>query len=245
MKKNFTLITALLISLFSITANAQDDQPVAKSYMAFIGGLSMPLGDYGSTNYANNNAGFAKRGEAFSLDFGIYLHKNFAIGVTLGLQDQGELTAADAQNLANGYNTSFIKNQTSVTSVGRFSNMVLMAGPQYTFLYKKFTFDVRADAGIIKSFTTPATTIVFDYSSNSGATYNQESSGAAALAYGGSLGIRYTLSDSWDVGVKFNYISSSGLKISNTGGDTGTTGRFQTNMPVALLQPMAAITLKF
>jgi len=245
MKKNFTILSVLLITLFSLTVKAQDDKPTAKSYMAFIGGLSSPMGDYASTSYINNNSGFAKKGTTYGLDFGIYLHKNFGIGITLSVQDQGELDSTDVQNLANGYNSSFVKNQTSVTSVGRFSNMILMAGPQYSFLYKNFTLDLRAQAGVIKSFTTPATTIVFDYSSNSGQTYYQESSGAVALAYGASVGLRYSLGDTWDVGLKVNYISSSGLKISNTGGDAGTTGRFQTNMPVSLIQPTLGITLKF
>ena len=245
MKKNFTILSAILITLFSLTAKAQDDKPTARSYMAFFGGLSFPTGEYAANSYSDNNSGFAKKGETFGLDFGIYLHKNLGIGITLAYQDQGELDSLDAQNLANGYNNSFFKNQTSVTSVGRYTNLTLMAGPQYSFLYKNFTFDVRVQAGIIKSFTTPATTIVFDYSTNSGQTYYQESSGAASFAYGANFGIRYTLSDSWDVGLKVNYIASSGLKISNTGGDAGSTGRFQTNMPVSLVQPTLGITLKF
>jgi hypothetical protein len=245
MKKNFTILSVILITLFSLTAKAQDDKPEAKSYMAFYSGLSIPTGDYASNDYANNSAGFAHRGETFGLDFGIYLHKNFGIGITLAYQDQGELDSLQDVNLANGYNTSFTKNQTSVTSIGRYTNLTFMAGPQYSFLYKKFTFDLRVQAGVIKSFTTPATTIVFDYSSTSGATYYQESSGALAFAYGANFGVRYNLSDSWDVGLKVSYINSSGLKISNTGGDSAATGRFQTNMPVTLIQPTLGITLKF
>ncbi len=244
MKKNFTLLTAIILSLFSLTANAQDDKPTAKSYMTFTGGISNPLGDYASSIYTNNNAGFAKKGTTFGFDFGLYIKKNFGIGINLSLQDQGELNATDVQNLANGYNANFTKNQTSVTAVGRFTNLALMVGPQYSFLYKSFILDLRASGGIIKSFTTPATTIVA-YPSDNGQTYYQLSSGAVALAYGASIGLRYTLSDSWDVGVKLNYIQSSGLKISNTGGDTAAQSRFQTNMPVSMLQSTLGMTLKF
>src|ERR1700722_14849357 len=152
MKKNFTILSAILITLFSLTAKAQDDKPEAKSYMALFGGLSIPTGSYASTAYSNNNSGFAKKGETFGFDFGIYLHKNLGIGITLAYQDQGELDSTDVQNLANGYNSSFFKNQTSVTAVGRHTNLTFMAGPQYSFLYKNFTFDLRAQAGVIKSF---------------------------------------------------------------------------------------------
>jgi opacity protein-like surface antigen len=247
MKKNLTILSAILIMLFSLNAKAQDDEdkPVAKSYMAFIGGFSSPLGSFASTNYSDNSSGFAKRGPTFGLDFGIYLHKNLGIGITMSYQDQGELSASDVQTLANGYNGSFVQDQTSVTAVGRYTSLNLMAGPQYSFLYKKFTLDLRVDAGLIKNFTSPATTIIFDYSSNSGQTYYQLSSAAVALAYGGSAGLRYSLSDTWDVGLRVNYIDSNGIKIDNTGGDAGLTGRFQTNLPVNELQTTLGITLKF
>jgi Outer membrane protein beta-barrel domain len=245
MKKNFTILSALLITLFSLNVKAQDDAPVAKSYMAFLGGLSLPLGDFANSAYSNNNAGFAKKGPVFDLDFGIYVHKNLAIGITASYQDQGELNATDVQNLANGYNASFIKDQTSVTALGRYSSFNLMVGPQYSFLYKSFTLDLRADAGGLKSFGTPSLTTVFDYSSNSGNTYYQPSSQSFTLAYGGSIGLRYSLGDSWDVGVRLNYIQSNGLKIENTGGDPGSVGRFQTHQPVSMLQSTLGITLKF
>jgi opacity protein-like surface antigen len=244
MKKNFTILSAILITLFSLNAKAQDEDTQARSYMAIIGGFSKPLGNYASTNYSNNSAGFAQTGTTFGLDFGIYLHKNFGIGITLAYQDQNELTTNDVQNLANGYNASFGKDEASVTSVNRFTNINLMAGPQYAFLFKKFTLELRADAGVIKSISTPSLTIVFDYSPDADQNFYQLNSGAISFAYGGSAGLRYSLSDSWDVGIKFNYIESSGLKIENSG-NPGTIGRFQTNMPINLFQSTLGMTLKF
>jgi hypothetical protein len=246
MKKNFTILSAILITFLSYTAKAQDeDKPEAKSYLALLGGFSIPQGSFASTNYNNNSAGFAQSKSTIALDAGIYIHKNLALGITFGHQDQGELTQNDVQNLANGYNNSFIKDQTSVTAVNRYSSYLLMGGPQYSFLYKKFTFDLRADAGVIKSVKTPDLTIIFDYSSNSGSTYEHLSSGAVAFAYGGSAGIRYSLGDSWDVGLRANYVKSSGIKIENTGGDSGETGRFQTNLPITMIQTTLGIALKF
>ncbi|MDR3697394.1 outer membrane beta-barrel protein [Mucilaginibacter sp.] len=245
MKKHLTILSAILITLISLNAKAQDDKPIAKSYLTFMGGTSIPLGSFASTNYSDNKSGFAKKGTTFGLDGAVYVYKNLAIGATFSFQDQGELSQADDQTLANGYNASFTKNQTSVTSVNRYHNLNLMAGPQYSFLYKNFILDLRADAGIIKSSSTPSLIIVFDYSANSGSTYNQLSSGSTVLAYGGSAGLRYTLSDSWDVGIRINYVTSSGLKITNTGGDTGTVGRFQTTLPINEIQTTLGMTLKF
>jgi len=245
MKKSLTILSAILITFISFKASAQDDKPQAKSYLSVFGGPSMPTGTFGSTSYSNNSSGFAKRGVTFGLDAGIYVYKNLAIGLTVGFQDQGQLTQADVQNLANGYNSSFIKDQTSVTAINRYHNLTLMAGPQYSFLIKNFTIDVRADAGLLRSTNTPSLTVVFDYSANSGQSFYQLSSGAMAFAYGGSAGVRYALSDTWDVGLKFNYIDCSGIKIGNDGSNTGATGRFQTNLPITVFQPTLGMAIKF
>jgi hypothetical protein len=248
MKKNLTILSAILISLFlfSLNASAQDDNPQAKSYLAFLGGLSTPLSNFSQSNYSNNSAGFAKRGSTFGLDAAIYLYKNLAIGATVSFQDQGELSFADVTNLANGYNTSFAKDITNVTAVNRYQNINIMAGPQYSFLYKKFTLDLRASAGIIKSTSTPSTTINFDNSTSAAATFYQLNSTGSAFAYGGSIGLRYSLGDSWDVGIKANYINSDGIKIDNSNNpDPGTVGRYVTKQPITEIQTTLGITLKF
>src|SRR5271165_7009060 len=104
MKKNLTILSAILITLFSLNVKAQDDKPNAKSYLSIFGGVSKPLSNFAQSVYSNNSAGFAKNGPTIGLDAGIYLYKNLGIGITFSYQDQGELTTADAQNLANGYN---------------------------------------------------------------------------------------------------------------------------------------------
>jgi hypothetical protein len=248
MKQNFTILSAILITLFlfSLKASAQDDNPQAKSYLTFLGGISSPLSNFGQANYSNNSAGFAKPGAAFGFDLAIYVYKNLAIGVTGTFQDQGELDFNDVTLLANGYNASFDKDVTNVTAVNRYQNINLMAGPQYSFLYKKFTLDLRASAGVIKSTSTPYTTINFDNSSSAAATFYQLNSTAIAIAYGGSIGLRYSLSDSWDVGIKANYINSDGIKIDNSNNpDPGTVGRYVTKQPITEVQTTIGITLKF
>ena len=151
MKKTLTILSAVLITLLSFNAKAQDDKPYPKSYLSFIGGESLPSGDFGKVDYSNNKAGFAKNGATFGLDAAVYVYKNLAIGATFSFQDQGELTTNDAQSLSNGYNTSFDRDETTVTAVNRYHSLLLMAGPQYSFILHKFILDFRADAGIIKA----------------------------------------------------------------------------------------------
>ena len=245
MKKNFTLLFAVLITLFSLNVKAQDaDIPQAKSYLGLIGGLSLPSGSFGQANYSNNSAGFAKKGTTLGLDAGIYLYKNLGIGITFSYQDQGELSAFDVATLADGYNTSYDKDETNITAVNRYQNISLMGGPQYTFLYKSFALDLRASVGIIKSIATPSLGVVFDNSNNSSTYLNQISSRGDTFAYGASIGFRYSLSDSWDVGLKANYISSNGIKIEDSG-PFSTAGRWQTNLPISVIQTTLGISVKF
>lgn len=68
MKKNFTILSVVLITLFSLNVKAQDDHPQAKSYMGLIGGLSIPTSSFGQANYSDNSAGFAKKGGMLGLD---------------------------------------------------------------------------------------------------------------------------------------------------------------------------------
>ena len=245
MKKNFTILSALLITLFSLNVKAQDDVPQAKSYMAILGGYSVPQGSFAQASYSNNNAGFAKKNGTLGMDFGIYLYKNLGIGITFTYQDQGELNSTDVQNLANGYNASYGRDETNVTSVGRYQSINFLIGPQYTFLYKKFSLDLRASAGIIKSIATPVVGVVFDNSNNSATYHTQLNSGANALGYSGSAGVRYALSDTWDIGIKCAYINSSGIKIENSGPAYTGVGRYQTKLPITELQSTLGITLKF
>jgi hypothetical protein len=246
MKKNLTILSAILITLFSLTAKAQDDadKPRPKSYMAFLGGLSTPSGDFKQTNYSNNSSGFAKTGATFALDAGIYVYKNLAIGLTFSFQDQGELSANDAQIIANGYNASAVKDITTVTAVNRYHSLNLMMGPQYSFLYKKFTLDLRASAGFIKSTSTPLIVVIFDNSNNSAGTLYQLNSTALAFGYSGSAGLHYSLGDGWDVILKANYVDCSGIKIENSG-NPGTVGRIQTNLPITEFQTTIGMAIKF
>ena len=211
--------------------------------MAFVGGVSTPLSNFKSTDYHNNQAGFAKRGPTFGLEGAWYFHKNFALAFGLTYQDQGQLTTNDAQILANGYNTDYNKNNTVVSAVNRYQALNFMIGPQYSYIIKKFTIDLRAQAGFFKSTSTPAITVGFDNTNSTSAPYQENATGTS-LAYGGSLGFRYSLGESWDIGIREGYLSSDGIKVKNTG-TTGAVGRYVTKLPVTEMQTIISMTLKF
>jgi len=245
MKRFFTLLTLTLITLASISVKAQDkDKNYVKSYIDFYGGLSNPVGDFGKSDYSNNQAGYAKRGVVLSLDGAVYVYKNLAIGATLSFQDHGQLSYNDVLNLATGYTADYHADETDVTSNDRYHSFNILLGPQYSFTYHKLILDLRASAGIMKFYTTP--NMQFDMTGvpTQTHTFYQLGTSPTILAYGGSAGLRYHFSDSWSVGVKAAYIDSQGLKISNTGKETSV-GRLTTKIPVSMLQTTIGMTLNF
>ena len=247
MKKTLTLLS--IITLISFYAKAQDDEPkeYVKSYLALTTGFSNPMSDFANKTYENYKSGFAKRGVVVGFETGIYMYKNLGLGATLSFQDQGEYTIPEVQVLANGYNKILKVNSTLVQAVGRYHSLNFLLGPQYSFQYKKFTLDLRADAGVIKSTSTPVVTIFVSNTSNSSTTITQLNSKSMVFAYGGAAALRWEFSDGWDIGLHFNYVKSDGLKIANTGDITALqgTGRLVTKQPVAELQSSFAIAVHF
>jgi hypothetical protein len=248
MKKTLTILSAILTTIISLNANAQDKDPgepqeYTKSYLTLLSGVSTPISNFGSYNYYNNKAGFAKRGVVIGLDAADYLYKNWAFAASITFQDQGELSYNDALNLATGYNTDFNKDNTTITTVGRYHSIMLLGGPQYSFTYKKFIIDLRAQAGAIKSTSTPSVSAVFDNLTSIEDGYNQLSSSALTFAYGGSAGLRWSFADGWDIGIKGNYVTSNGITILNTN-NPNTLGRFVTRQPITIFQTTFGITVR-
>ena len=247
MKKTLTLIS--IITLISFYAKAQDSEPkeYVKSYIALISGYSNPMGNFAKSTYENNQAGFAKRSITIGLEGAYYFYKNLAFGAIISFQDQGELTTNNAQTLSDGYNNILKVNSTLVTAVNRYHNLNFMGGPQYSFAYGKFILDLRADAGLIKSSSTPELTIYVSGANNSSQTIVQHSSNGSAFAYGGNAALRWGFADGWDLGLRFNYVTSDGIKI-KTDGDVsalGTTGRFVTKQPISEIQTTLGIGVHF
>ncbi|MGZ3750507.1 MAG: outer membrane beta-barrel protein [Mucilaginibacter sp.] len=239
MKKTFTLFTLAFLLLLTVSVKAQ-----VKSYVGFFGGLSTPQSDFAKTDYSNNKAGFAKTGVTFGLDGAYYFYKNLGIGATIAFHDQGELNSTDANTLATGYTASFAADQSTVTAVDRYHYTSALLGPQYSFTYGKFIFDLRASAGILKVSSTPSTQIALVGVIDQTKTFSQQSASATVLGYGGNLGIRYKLSDGVTLALRGAYIDSQGPSITNNNRTTDI-GRIVTRQPITALQTTIGLTFGF
>ena len=239
MKRVYTIVSISILIFTALNAGAQ-----VKSYLSLYSGWSTPLGNYGSTDYNNNQAGFAKRGVTIALDGAFYLKKNFAIAGIISFQDQGKLTAVDTYALAQGYIGSYSADQATVSGYDRYHNWNILIGPQYSFTYKDFILDLRASAGLVWVTSTPETSITLTGVQEQTAIFYQRRSFGKLFGYGGSGGLRYKLGDTWTVGIKASYISSDGTTVTNTG-RTENLGRLVTKLPISELQTTLGFSVSF
>jgi hypothetical protein len=246
MKKRLIILTAAIAICYTFTAKAQE---TATSYWSVSGGVSIPTGQFANDNYGelyheNNQAGFAKAGYTIGLDGAWYIHKtNWAIAATVSYQDQGQLSAKDAQSLATGYQDAFDVDTGAASSHGRYANLNILVGPQYSFLFSKLAIDLRANVGIIKSFSTPEIDVVVT-DADIPHPFAQESSKATAFAYGGSVDLRYSLSKKIGLVLKENYVASPGISIDNTQ-RVNNAGRLDSKQPIAELQTTLGLNFSF
>ena len=250
MKQTFTSLTAALFMLIAFNARAQDtnsddDKPAKlRSYISIFGGQSRALGDFKSTDYSNIKSGFAKNGFVFGIDGAVYIYKHFAIGYTLSKQDQGNLTYDDDVKLSQGYTDDFKADGSTVTADKRYRSYNFLLGPQYTFVYHRFAFDLRASAGAIKSTATPSIAVDITGVKAQTTTFTQQSSKGTAFAYGGSAAIKFNMGVGWGLMLKGNYINSKGPDIT-TIGRTSNLGRIVTKQPITEGQLVLGLTREF
>ncbi len=249
MKKILTILFSVIILFINSKVKAQETNEPIRSYLSLIDGLSRPIGNFGSYNYYNNKAGFAKPNNVVGFDGCVYLYKNLGLGYSLTYQDQGELTQNDADLLATDYAADYVKARVAVTPTNnRYVNINFMVGPQYSFVYKSFTLDLKGSLGFLKNISTPGIDIdlnpYYTATSNSALIQHQLSSTANTFSYGASAALRWSFSDNWDLGIKTGYLKSAGPNIQNTN-TLETVGRYVTNLPMTMIQTTLGISLKF
>jgi len=238
MKRVFTIVFLSTI-IFAFSAKAQ-----VKSYIALYGGSSNPLGNYASTDYNNNQSGFAKKGVTFALDGAWYIHKNFAIGATLSFQDQGKLSSNEVSALAQDYTNSYAADEATLYGYDRFHNWNILIGPQYSFTYHNFILDLRASAGIVVVTSTPETNTILYGVPEQTAVFYQFRSHGTEFAYGGNAGLRYKLGDGFSIGIKGAYVASPGTPVTNTP-RSETLGREVTKLPINEFQTTIGFNISF
>ncbi|HTK19041.1 MAG TPA: hypothetical protein VL442_06000 [Mucilaginibacter sp.] len=217
------ILTVLIVAFFvfnAIGAHAQTEtqtqtqtQPPLTSYFGFFGGVSNPLSDFKKADYYNNKAGFAKKGLTYGLDGTWYFYKNLGLGGSITYQDNGELSQTNADSLSAGYTNSYSADYSNVTTSKRYQTVNILLGPQYTFTKGKFLLDLRASAGILKTYSSPETSIYLSGVTNQTTTFYQKTASATVLAYGATAALRFKLSDNVFLTARGAYMGSQGPTV--------------------------------
>jgi len=249
MKRNISILVTAIITFIALGASAQDaTAPAQKGYFAIYGGLSRPIGEFANNDYYDNSAGYAKLGVAYSLNYVRYFSKNWAVSALVSFQDQGRPNSDEVTSLTSGYNTAVNGSSTTTTVTERYQSLNALLGPQYTFTYHDFCFDLGVSAGLFKSMNTPNYQIEAEGKIVSSTTvtttgYYQNGSYATTFAYGAHLGVRYNVSDGFGFAFLANYTTTK-LPITNSDNVTPPM-RTVTSQPISVIQPQLGIYFRF
>jgi hypothetical protein len=146
MKKIVLMAIALLIS-GALLAQEAETQQLKKSFLVLHGGPSFPVGDFGSKNMGNQEAGFAKTGYSVNLNYGYQFEKNAGITASIFL---------------NNYNTQPFKmsfagesgTETIELKMDHWQFYGLTAGPMLNFTAGKNIFaDLKIMGGVVNANT--------------------------------------------------------------------------------------------
>ncbi|MES2559443.1 MAG: outer membrane beta-barrel protein [Bacteroidota bacterium] len=153
-----------------------------KHELSLTSGLSVPVGDFASTDITNSNAGRAMTGGNFSINYQYNLSANIGLLLLLG----GTSCEIDASNLVNT-SVSPLTSETRYWSIGGYR----AGGTFHTQLHKQLTVECRVTAGF--------NTVTFGgilLSDHAGNTLEIAESSTAAFVYSLGVGAKYHLSRS-------------------------------------------------
>ena len=239
-------ILSVIYFLFVIDYLQAQDK--VKNFIGLSTGVSVPTGEFAKTDVGsfgawNNTSGFAKTSFNIGVDGAYYFLKRLGIAGTITYSDHGALNASDVSKLAQGYQQAFDVDQDSAASSGRYKALNVMLGPILSLPCKKFIFDFRAMAGILKSFSTPQiNSTLTDASINY--PFSQLSSTASAFGLQAGVGVRYALTETWALSLKADYFYSSGVKITNENRKNNA-GRLETKQEMSWVNVSAGIAYTF
>jgi opacity protein-like surface antigen len=144
MKKLLMMAFALLFSGTMLAQGSKVNED-NKSFIAFHGGPSFPIGDFSSRNFNNSNAGFAKTGFNINLDYAYLFTKS--IGVTASLfVNKYDINDADL-NVKPAGSEGFIP-----VNLDHWQFYGITAGPVYSINVGKNIFtDIKVMGGVVNA----------------------------------------------------------------------------------------------
>ncbi|MBM3418446.1 MAG: hypothetical protein FJY17_05930 [Bacteroidetes bacterium] len=224
MKKVVLFLTFHL--LLTSKGISQDDD--RKGFTSINLGVSIPTGNYGSTDFNNSEAGYATTGLVIDYTFGHKISKNLGVSAILRSQANGVDVGVYAQGLANYLGASNPSESTSVrVKSSVYSLGGLLAGIYGTFpIANKLSFEPRAMVGFSAATLPSMTTEAFE-SGTKLTTFIQEQASTVAFSYIIGTGVKLNVSKRICVLLNLDFYAAKAkwenVQVIGIGHITGTT----------------------
>jgi opacity protein-like surface antigen len=224
------LIPVLLISVSSMAQKGT-------GFIGVSGGISLPMGNWGKSNYivsttgfANDPSGFANKGGFGSIDGAWFFSRHFAVGA---LFNYGTYKTKNLDVLSSGYRESFDVDQVTTTA-NSYKMWSLMPGLYFNYpIVKKLSVTARALAGITHA-TTPTIAVAVEDGGIDDGTFEQKSASKTAFGFDGGVGLSYAVAKCLAINLRGDYFySKPDFTIENTQRQNSA-GRLVTNYNQAL-----------
>ena len=236
------LLPFVLAAALPLAAAAQTTPN--RGYVGLNVGASFALGDFGKSDYYNNQAGFAKTGLHLALD-GAHYFGGGLVGVAgqVAYSDNGRLKTNDLQKIGAGFTDGFGVDESTLRSSGRYRRLTAMVGPSFMFpLGSKLRLEARGLVGIVHSFSTPTLTVQLE--DNAQTLLTQYSSTSTVFGYQAGLSLHYALAERLGVVLRGDFMGASAFTIDN-GNRMNNAGRLQTKQPVSAFNTSLGLAFNF
>ncbi len=226
-KELFFVIAGFLLALNTYAQKEMDDNLFSVSF-----GPSIPIGNYGNTNLANDNAGFAKTGEAIHVSFEHKLNKHFGIAAMLYRQKNSVNTAAMSTQFEGvGFNNTppYFSNGSTPPPTPTYvyvpnwqfdKDSYYLGGFYAGGVFespigkaKRLSFVAKAMLGVVN-----ATSPELNGKGNSDTVLvyvNQTKATAWGCSYLLSAGLKYRLHNKWNLMFNTEYVGTNSIKFKN------------------------------
>jgi opacity protein-like surface antigen len=211
MKKS---ILAIAVAILCITTGLSQE----KGFVALSVGHSAALGDFGSKDPNNKDAGLAKSGVSYDLSLGYKLNKN--LGITALYRLQGH--EIDGQVLANQLSSQLPAGLTGTVETSGYAISSFLVGGYGSFeIAEKLNLEPRILIGYA-SINFPS----INYKFNNGLVVNQSSVTGSDFGWLIGTGIKYNFDNHWCFLANLDYTSAN-VDIKNvvTSSNTGSSSK--------------------
>lgn len=244
------LIKLLLFIVAASTSISSFAQQKGYGFIGISGGISLPGGNWGKSDYivsttgfTNDPSGFAAAGPIGAIDGAYFFSKHIGVGA---MASYATYKTKNLDVLSGGYRESFDVDQVTTTA-NSYKVWSFMPGLYFDFpLQKRLSFTARVLAGLTGA-TTPDITVDVEDGGVDDGTFEQKSSSKTAFGFDAGVGLSYAITKCIGITLRGDYFySKPDFTIENTARHNSA-GRLvnEYNQPIAGISTFLGVAYVF